>query len=147
MGYLNKICKFIRRLCTIWKLNQHTTKGKNPLSTFPKDIVHYHYYDIHIFHHSNFTISNSGCIKFRTFPLYSTLCKNQILKSQCNTKKFYQSMLKFYKKITKNNLDGNIPVRIKTKETFFQKWFKIKHYKTINNIYAYLCKSFSIIGS
>ena len=73
MGYLNKICKFISRLCTIWKLNQHTTKGKNPLSTFPKDIVHYYYYDIHIFHHSNFTISNCGSIKFRTFPLYSTL--------------------------------------------------------------------------
>ena len=71
MGYLNKICKFISRLCTIWKLNQHTTKGKNPLSTFPKNIVHYCYYDIHIFHHSNFTISNSGSIKFRTFPLYS----------------------------------------------------------------------------
>ena len=78
MGYLNKICKFISRLCTIWKLNQHTTKGKNPLSTFPKDIVHYCYYDIHIFHHSNFTISNSGSIKFRTFPLYSTLWLNLI---------------------------------------------------------------------
>ena len=39
-------------------------------------------------------------------------------------------MLKFYKKITKNNLDGNIPVRIKTKETFSQKWFKNKHYSS-----------------
>ena len=63
MGYLNKICKFIRRLFTIWKLNQHPTKGKNPLSTSPKDIVHYCYYDNHIFHHSNFTISNSGSKK------------------------------------------------------------------------------------
>ena len=41
---------------------------KIPLSTFPKDNVHYQYYDIHIFHHSN-----SGSIKFGTFPLYSTL--------------------------------------------------------------------------
>ena len=82
MGYLNKICKFIRRLCTIWKLNQHTTKGKNPLSTFPKDIVHYHYYDIHIFHHSNFTISNSGCIQFPTFPLYSTLCTTLLIRKR-----------------------------------------------------------------
>ena len=73
MGYLNKICKLIRRLFTISKLNQHPTKGKKPLSTSLKDIVHYCYYDTHIFHHSNFTISNAGGIKFRTFPLYSTL--------------------------------------------------------------------------
>ena len=73
MGYLNKICKFFSRLYTIWKLDQHPTKGKNPLSTSPKDIVHYCYYDNHIFHHSNFTISNSGGIKIRRYPLYGTL--------------------------------------------------------------------------
>ena len=39
-------------------------------------------------------------------------------------------MLKFYRKITKNNLDGNITIRIKTKETFSQKWFKNKHYSS-----------------
>ena len=75
MGYLNKICEFISSLCTIWKLKQHTTKGKNPLST--KDIVHFCYYDIHIFHHSN-----PGVIKFRSFPLYSTLWILKIVESK-----------------------------------------------------------------
>ena len=37
VGYLNKICKFISRQFTIWKLNQHPTEGKKTLSTSPKD--------------------------------------------------------------------------------------------------------------
>ena len=59
MGYLNKICKFISRLFTIWKLNQHPTEGKNSLSTFlPLLISTYKY----------FTISNSWGKNIRRFP-------------------------------------------------------------------------------
>ena len=102
MGYLNKICKFISRLFTIWKLNQHPTGGKIPFvplqrTSFSIVISTNKYFTISIsggikirrfpiysnlwlrdqrlllFHHSNFTISNSGGIKIRRFPIYSNL--------------------------------------------------------------------------
>ena len=64
----------ISRLLNIWKLNQYPTEGEYHLSTSPKDIVHYCYYNINMFHHSNFTISNSGGVKIRRFPIHSNLC-------------------------------------------------------------------------
>ena len=75
---LDKMCKFIRKLFLISKLNLLSITWKKNI------IFHYCYCTLYKFHHSNFTISNYLSINIWTLPLYITLwlgCLGAVLRN------------------------------------------------------------------